>query len=43
MQAGATGTDNDTDVDGDLLTAVPQTDVAGSNGGRSSRWRSSAR
>ncbi|MFO0871037.1 MAG: putative Ig domain-containing protein [Pirellulales bacterium] len=27
-------TDNDTDVDGDLLTAVPQTDVAGSNGGR---------
>ncbi|MFO0871041.1 MAG: Ig-like domain-containing protein [Pirellulales bacterium] len=27
-------TDNDTDVDGDLLTAVPQTNVAGSNGGR---------
>ncbi|MFO0871040.1 MAG: Ig-like domain-containing protein [Pirellulales bacterium] len=27
-------TDNDTDVDGDLLTAVPQTAVAGSNGGR---------
>ncbi|MFO0871044.1 MAG: cadherin-like domain-containing protein [Pirellulales bacterium] len=27
-------TDNDTDVDGDLLTAVPQTNVAGSHGGR---------
>ncbi|MFO0871042.1 MAG: hypothetical protein U0935_19125 [Pirellulales bacterium] len=35
-------TDNDTDVDGDLLTAVPQTNVAGPTAD-DSRWRPTAR